>query len=89
MVAFLAGDHKMIELHDVENSGECPGSLADLKAALEWEVSLKKALMESQERLVKRVKALELALEGILEHFKDNSTCPTCIITLRILRNYD
>ena len=67
----------MIELHDVEDNLEHPEKVADLKEALEWEISLKKALMESQERLAKRVKTLEAELEKVLEHYTRDSTCPT------------
>ena len=68
----------MIELYDVEDSGEHPEKVTGLKEALEWEISLKKALMESQERLAKRVKTLESELEKVLEHYEHDSTCPTC-----------
>lgn len=68
----------MIELYDIEDSGDDPGNLVIIKEALEWEISLKNALMESQERLAKRVKTLESELEKVLEHYEHDSTCPTC-----------
>ena len=79
----------MIELYDIEDSGDDPGNLVIIKEALEWEISLKNALMESQERLAKRVKILEIVLEGILERFEDNSTSPAYIAAMRVLKNCD
>lgn len=78
----------MIKLHDVENIGDHPGNLEVLKEALTWETSLKKALMESHEKLAKRVKDLEYALQTTLGHHKHDSTCPICRIAGRILRSY-